>query len=146
MKAGSIDAGVPANPASLAAARRSQRWVRAWIALGFAAYLLLPWYAIQDSTWYEAVPQVFGQGEGANGLMQAATQGRVWLFVGLAGLLLCAVGAWLPAGRTQGRWLLAGGLIGALGLAATGFTIGARGWGSSRATCSCPPRWSAAAC
>ena len=128
MKAGAIDAGAPANPASLAAARRSQRWVRAWIALGFAAYLLLPWYAIQDSTWYEAVPQVFGQGEGANGLMQAATQGRVWLFVGLAGLLLCAVGAWLPAGRTQGRWLLAGGLIGALGLAATGFTIGARGW------------------
>ena len=128
MKAGAIDAGAPANPASLAAARRSQRWIRAWIALGFAAYLLLPWYAIQDSTWYEAVPQVFGQGEGANGLMQAATQGRVWLFVGLAGLLLCAVGAWLPAGRAQGRWLLAGGLVGALGLAVTGFTIGARGW------------------
>ncbi|REN17728.1 iron ABC transporter permease, partial [Mycobacterium tuberculosis] len=34
----------------------------------------------------------------------------------------------LPPGKAQGRWLMAGGLIGALGLAVTGFTIGARGW------------------
>ena len=121
-------AAVPRNPASEAAARRTQRWIRAWVLLGLAAYLLLPWYAIQDATWYEAVPQVFGNAEGANGLMQAATQGRVWLFVGLAGLLVCAVGAWLPPGRAQGRWLLAGGAGGALGLALAGFAIGARGW------------------
>lgn len=127
MEARSIG-GAPVNPASVAAARRSQRWIWAWVALGFAAYLLLPWYAIQDATWYEAVPQVFGQAEGANGLMQAATQGRSWLFIGLAGLLMCAVGAWLPAGRSQGRWLLAGGAIGAIGLSVAGFTIGARGW------------------
>jgi iron(III) transport system permease protein len=120
--------GAPVNPASVAAARRAQRWIWAWVALGFAAYLLLPWYAIQDATWYEAVPQVFGQAEGANGLMQAATQGRSWLFIGLAGLVMCAVGAWLPAGRGQGRWLLAGGAIGAIGLSLAGFTIGARGW------------------
>jgi iron(III) transport system permease protein len=120
--------GAPANPASLAAARRSQRWIRAWVALGLAAYVLLPWYAIQDATWYEAVPQVFSHAEGANGLMQAATQGRGWLFIGLAGLVLCAIGAWLPAGKTQGRWLLAGGAAGAIGLAVAGFTIGAKGW------------------
>ena len=120
--------GAPVNPASVAAARRAQRWIWAWVALGFAAYLLLPWYAIQDATWYEAIPQVFGQAEGANGLMQAATQGRSWLFIGLAGLLMCTVGAWLPAGRGQGRWLLAGGAIGAIGLSVAGFTIGARGW------------------
>ncbi|KQU86294.1 iron ABC transporter permease [Variovorax sp. Root318D1] len=119
---------VPFNPAAAASARRSQRWIWAWVALGFAAYLVLPWYAIQDATWYEAVPQVFGQAEGANGLMQAATQGRSWLFIGLAGLAMCAVGAWLPAGRAQGRWLLAGGAIGAIGLAVAGFAIGARGW------------------
>ncbi|KIQ32489.1 iron ABC transporter permease [Variovorax paradoxus] len=120
--------GAPVNPASVAAARRSQRWIWAWVALGLAAYLLLPWYAIQDATWYEAVPQVFGHAEGANGLMQAATQGRGWLFIGLAGLLMCAIGAWLPPGRAQGRWLLAGGAIGAVGLSVAGFTIGARGW------------------
>ena len=120
--------GAPVNPASVAAARRSQRWIWAWVALGLAAYLLLPWYAIQDATWYEAVPQVFGHAEGANGLMQAATQGRGWLFIGLAGLFMCAIGAWLPPGRAQGRWLLAGGAIGAVGLSVAGFTIGARGW------------------
>ncbi|MGJ3703432.1 ABC transporter permease [Variovorax sp. AFSI2.2] len=126
---GTVAAGAaPVNPAAAASARRSQRWIWAWVALGFAAYLLLPWYAIQDSTWYEAVPQVFGQAEGANGLMQAAMQGRSWLFVGLAGLAMCAIGAWLPAGRAQGRWLLAGGAIGAIGLAVAGFAIGARGW------------------
>jgi iron(III) transport system permease protein len=129
---GTVVAGaVPVNPAAVASARRSQRWIWAWVALGFAAYLLLPWYAIQDSSWYEAVPQVFGQAEGANGLMQAATQGRSWLFIGLAGLAMCAVGAWLPAGRAQGRWLLAGGAIGAIGLAVAGFAIGARGWSSA---------------
>jgi len=126
---GTVAAGAaPANPAAAASARRSQRWIWAWVALGFAAYLVLPWYAIQDSTWYEAVPQVFGQAEGANGLMQAATQGRSWLFIGLAGLAMCAIGAWLPPGRSQGRWLLAGGALGAIGLAVAGFTIGARGW------------------
>lgn len=127
MEAASIG-GAPINPASVAAARRSQRWIWAWVGLGLAGYLLLPWYAIQDATWYEAVPQVFGQAEGANGLMQAATQGRSWLFIGLVGLLMCAVGAWLPAGRGQGHWLMAGGAVGAVGLALAGFTIGARGW------------------
>lgn len=123
-----VAGAAPANPAAQASARRSQRWIWAWVALGFAAYLVLPWYAIQDSTWYEAIPQVFGQAEGANGLMQAGTQGRGWLFIGLLGLAMCAIGAWLPAGRAQGRWLLAGGAIGAIGLAVAGFAIGARGW------------------
>ena len=27
------------------------------IAAGFLAYLLLPWYAIQDTSWYQALPQ-----------------------------------------------------------------------------------------
>lgn len=98
------------------------------IAAGFLAYLLLPWYAIQDTSWYQALPQVFNEGDAANGLLQALRQGRPWLLVGLAGLVLCTFGALLPPGRGQGRWLLAGGLVGALGLAIAGFTIGARGW------------------
>ena len=98
------------------------------IAAGFLAYLLLPWYAIQDTSWYQALPQIFSEGDAANGLLQALRQGRPWLFVGLAGLVLCTFGALLRPGRGQGRWLLAGGLVGALGLAIAGFTIGARGW------------------
>ena len=123
-----MSGGVPVNTAALAAARRAQGAIWLWIAIGVIAYVALPWYAIQDTSWYQALPQVFGSAEGANGIMQAATQGRSWLFIGLAGLALCAVGAAMPAGRVQGRWLLAGGLVGALGLAASGFAIGARGW------------------
>lgn len=112
----------------MSAARHPRTAVWACLVAGLVGYLFLPWYAIQDTSWYEALPQVFGSAEGANGLLQAATQGRRWLFVGLAGLALCAVGALHPPGRAQGRWLLAGGGLGFVGLAASGFLIGARGW------------------
>jgi len=98
------------------------------IGLGLAAYLALPWYAIQDTSWYQALPGVFGADEGANGLMQALRLGRAWLWLGLAGLAVCAVAAALGPGRRQGRLLLAGGSLGFVGLALAGFLIGARGW------------------
>ena len=102
----------------------------AWICItaGLLAYLFLPWYAIQDTSWYQAVPQTWQQGDAANGLLQAAQMGRPWLLLGLVGLVLCAVGALQRPGRAQGRWLLCGGLVGALGLTIAGFAIGARGW------------------
>ena len=67
----------------------------AWICViaGLLAYLFLPWYAIQDTSWYQAVPQTWQQGDAANGLLQAAQMGRPWLLLGLVGLVLCAVGA-----------------------------------------------------
>ena len=102
--------------------------VRLCTVAGLLAYLLLPWYAIQDTSWYQALPGIFAEGDAANGLVQAFKQGRIWLLIGLVGLALCAVGALQRPGRAQGRWLLAGGLVGALGLAIAGFTIGARGW------------------
>lgn len=108
--------------------RKPNGAVWACIAAGFLAYLLLPWYAIQDTSWYQALPQVFSEGDAANGVLQALRQGRPWLFVGLVGLVLCTFGGLLRPGRGQGRWLLAGGAIGALGLSVAGFTIGARGW------------------
>lgn len=98
------------------------------IAVGLLGYIALPWYAIQDTSWYEALPHVFGSAEGANGLMQAATQGRRWLLGGLLGLALCTVGALQRPGRAQGLWLSAGGGIGFASLALSAFLIGARGW------------------
>ena len=109
-------------------ARHPDRAVRACIALGVLAYLLLPWYAIQDTAWYAVLPQVFSQGDAANGVVQALGQARAWLLAGVAGLALCTVGALRRPGRAQGGWLLAGGLLGVLGLALAGFAIGARGW------------------
>ncbi|MES1161623.1 MAG: iron ABC transporter permease, partial [Rhizobacter sp.] len=58
----------------------------------------------------------------------ALLQARSWLWIGLFGLAICALGALLPAGRTQGRLLLVGGAVGAIGLALSAFLIGARGW------------------
>jgi iron(III) transport system permease protein len=116
------------RPAAGAAARRPNAAIWFCFAAGLFGYLALPWYAIQDTSWYQALPQIFSQAEGANGLVQAATQGRGWLSIGLLGLLLCAAGALQRPGRAQGRWLLAGGLVGSAGLAASGFLIGARGW------------------
>ncbi|SIR19233.1 iron ABC transporter permease [Pseudacidovorax sp. RU35E] len=102
----------------------------AWscIAIGLVAYALLPWYAIQDTSWWQALPGIWREGDAANGLMQAAMQGRPWLFAGLAGLALCMVGTSLAPGRAQGRWWLVGGGLGALALAVSGLAIGARGW------------------
>jgi iron(III) transport system permease protein len=108
--------------------RRPNAAIGAAVVLGWAGFLLLPWYAVQDAGWLAALPQVFGAGEGADGLMQAVGQGRRWLFAGLAGLVLASIGATRPAGRAQGRWLLAGGFGGAAALVASGFAIGARGW------------------
>ncbi|MDN8611842.1 ABC transporter permease [Variovorax ginsengisoli] len=108
--------------------RRPNAPVWTCVAAGLLAYFVLPWYAIQDTSWWEALPQVFGSAEGASGVMQALLQARSWLWIGLIGLAICALGALLPAGRTQGRLLLVGGAVGAIGLALSAFLIGARGW------------------
>ncbi|MDO8771682.1 MAG: iron ABC transporter permease [Burkholderiaceae bacterium] len=99
-----------------------------WLIAGALSYLLLPWYAIQDTAWYAVLPQVFGGTETANGLLQSLQFGRSWLLVGVLGLLVAAVALFKPASKEQGTWLMAGGLIGALGLAICGFAIGSKGW------------------
>ena len=43
--------------------------IRLWLVLGLLAYLLLPWYAIQDTAWYSVLPQIFAGPETANGLL-----------------------------------------------------------------------------
>jgi iron(III) transport system permease protein len=102
--------------------------VRLWLVIGLLAYVLLPWYAIQDTAWYSVLPQIFGGPETANGLLQALVHGRKWLLFGLVGMLVAAVGLAVPAGRAQSNWFLGGGLIGFVGLLASAFMIGAKGW------------------
>ena len=46
---------------------------------------------------------------------------RGWLLVGLLGMAIAGVGLVLPAGKAQGGWFLAGGLVGFGGLLASGF-------------------------
>lgn len=100
----------------------------AWVALGVLGYLAVPWYMLQDGNGLLALGQVFADAPTANGLLQAAMYGRLWLWVGLLGLAVAGVGAALPAGRRQGAVLAAGGALGLAGLLASGFAIGPRGW------------------
>ena len=108
--------------------RHPDRALRLWLAAGGLAYVILPWYAIQDTAWYTVMGQIFGGAETASGMVQILAHGRVWLAVGLAGLCVAAIGLAVPPGKAQGRWLLAGGVLGFAGLLAFGFMIGARGW------------------
>jgi iron(III) transport system permease protein len=102
--------------------------IRLWLIVGLMAYLVLPWYAIQDTAWYSVLPSIFGGTETANGLLQALVYGRVWLALGLAGLGVAGVALFVAPGRPQSGWLLAGGLLGFLGLLFSGFMIGSKGW------------------
>ena len=102
--------------------------IRIWLVLGLLAYLLLPWYAIQDTAWYSVLPQILGGPETANGLLQALLHGRLWLGLGLLGLAIATLGLGVAPGKVQGGWLLAGGLTGFMGLLVSGFLIGAKGW------------------
>jgi iron(III) transport system permease protein len=108
--------------------RRPDFAIRAWLTLGLLAYVLLPWYAIQDGAWWLALPQVTGGADTASGLVQSLMHGRKWLLGGLIGLVMCSMALSQPAGRAQAAWLIAGGLTGLLALLASGFAIGARGW------------------
>lgn len=99
-----------------------------WVALGALAYLVLPWYAIQETNGLLSIGQVFSNEQAGNGLMQALMYGRSWLWSGVAALALALVGARMQPTQSQGTVLMAAGLFGALGLLLSGFSIGAKGW------------------
>ena len=69
--------------------RHPNRALAAWLAIGFASYLIFPWYAIQDTAWYYVLPQILGGSETANGLLQ--TFDHVSLIVGVVVAFLAAV-------------------------------------------------------
>ncbi len=100
----------------------------AWLALGLLAYLVFPWYAIQDANGLLSLGQVFANEQAGNGVVQALRYGRGWLWPGLLALALATVAARMKPGRAQGTALLVAGLLGALALLLSGFLIGAKGW------------------
>ena len=107
---------------------RFQAAIGAWLVVGAMAFALLPWYLSADKTLLQSLPGVFGGADTASGLVQAALHGKWWLWIALAALLLAAIGWRLQPGRAQGRVLVAGAGIGLVGLLASGFAIGAKGW------------------
>ncbi len=109
-------------------AQRARRAMLGWLALGLAAFVLLPWYFPQNQSLWSSLPGVFGGAATAGGLVQAIVHGKPWLWLGLLGLLVASVAVGLPAGRPQGRVLVAGAGLGLIGLLGAGFAIGAQGW------------------
>jgi iron(III) transport system permease protein len=93
------------------------------------AWLLLPWYAVQDAAGLLQVHRVFVDEKAGSAWLQAARHGRWWLWLGLAGLLAGAAAARLAPGRRQSFLLLAGSVLGLGALLSAGFLVGARGWG-----------------
>ena len=97
--------------------------------LGLLGFAVLPWYFLQQMSLAEALPGIWAGAETASGWVQASQHGRPWLWFGLAGLLVCGLAVLRPwPARRQGWGLLAGSLIGLLGLLLSGFAIGATGW------------------
>jgi iron(III) transport system permease protein len=96
--------------------------------LGTLSFLVLPWYFLADTSVVQSLGGVFGAPETASGVVQAAHHDRHWLWVAAAALALAGYGAWLPAGPRQGRVLLLAATLGLVGLLASGFAIGAKGW------------------
>jgi iron(III) transport system permease protein len=99
-----------------------------WLIVGVAAYLCLPWYALQDSNGLLSIPQVFSSDAAGNGFMQAAKFGKVWLWAGVAALLLASAALLQAPSRAQGRLLIFAGFIGVAALVLSSFAIGAKGW------------------
>ena len=107
---------------------RAQAAIGAWLAVGAMGFALLPWYLSADKTLLQSLPGVLGSADTASGLVQAALRGKWWLWIALAALSVAALGWRLQPGRAQGRVLVAGAGIGLVGLLASGFAIGAKGW------------------
>lgn len=99
-----------------------------WIALGVIAYVVFPWYAIQDTNGLLSIPQVFSNEQAGNGLMQTFAFKRIWLVCGLVALALAAIGASMQPKKQQGTVLFVAGLLGVVGIFLSGFSIGAKGW------------------
>ena len=103
--------------------------IAVWLAVGAAGFLLLPWYALQDSVFlFRWVPH-FGTKEAAPAWLQASLHGRIWLWplgalIALAGLLL-APGL---ARAARANALIAIGAAGVAFFFVQGFAIGPTGW------------------
>jgi iron(III) transport system permease protein len=105
------------------AAATLSRSTIAWIALAWAAYLLLPWYIGGSGH-----PLLSLVNPAASGLMLGAS-GAVWLLPLAVPLLVAARPLVGPLSRdASGPWLVATGILGLALVALQGFTIGINGW------------------
>lgn len=103
-----------------------QRTGLLWAAIGTFAYLVLPWYAVEDGlvglSWLNG--GWLGDRDEAPGLLQMLAHGKWWL----APLVLPLVGGLIAIWRDDPRLLIWSGLGGLLLFLLQGFAIYHRGW------------------
>ncbi len=105
-----------------------RRAIAFWIAVGAGGFLLVPWYALQDSVFALGWLAHFTEKEAAPALLQSVRHDHPWLmpfglFVAAGGALLAP----LPR-RFRSNTLIALGATGFVYFFAQGFVIGPRGW------------------
>src|SRR6185503_9228532 len=112
----------------MAPLRATPRAPLAWWLLALVAFVALPWYLPQNLSVWQAMGAVFGGSDTAAGALQVWRYGKPWLWVVPIALIGAAVALRQPAGRAQGRVLVAAAGFGLAGVLIAGFAIGARGW------------------
>ncbi len=110
------------------AARRWQRPVHGWVALGALAFALLPWHFPQDRTLAQSLAAVYADPPGSAGLWLLLAHDHRWLGCAPLAWLLALLSAWARTARTQGALLVLAGGVGLLGLLGGAIALGARGW------------------
>ena len=100
-----------------------------WLAVGALGFLLVPWYALQDSVFALGWIPRFTAKESAPALLQALLHGRGWLLpVGVL-LAAAAVTVFTPMERkARASVLIAIGAAGFIYCLLQGFVIGPTGW------------------
>src|SRR5947209_18387883 len=100
------------------------RGAKAWVALAWIGYAVLPWYLGGSLTWLAEGSAASGSG------LALALAGRAWWLVPIAIPLLVATRplAGALARRRAADWLVAGGLLGLVLVALQGAAIGLNGW------------------
>ena len=108
------------------AAAALSRSTIAWIALAWAAFLLMPWYIGGDSGALLSLVS-----PARSGLVLGAS-GAVWLLPLLVPLLVGARPLVGPLSRdAAGPWLVTAGILGLALLALQGFAVGISGWNAA---------------
>lgn len=107
----------------------SNRRLDLLLALGAAALILVPWYRVESGFFGLGwISSFLSTPDLEPGLLQAAANGRPWLFAAV--LLLAAGGAarLMSAQPVRGRLLVAAGAAGVLFMSLQGLAIGFTGW------------------
>ncbi|HXL84957.1 MAG TPA: iron ABC transporter permease, partial [Casimicrobiaceae bacterium] len=100
-----------------------------WIAVGAAGFVLLPWYALQDSIASIGWLKDYTGKDNAPALLQALKHGRIWLLPIVGFFIAAAALLQLPISRlARANGLLIIGALGFVFFLAQGFAIGAQGW------------------